>query len=485
MDQNLNNVIIQQESWGEEDNLNEPSIGGLFMGKILDLSYEKGRPAGNLVKEFVSLKGIVVNVYEECLLGTCNCEYFIGSVKKQLKPCRFASAMLAYGVDEDDEYREFLSFILEGFPIVDSQVPSYCCENYNSILEPENKALMDNIVERELEEGSISFSLEEPTCVHSLGAVPKAGGGIRHITDCSRPQDISVNNFCKSLLKNFTYKSVDDVVCLLKGREFMSVIDIKSAYRAVPIREDHRRYMGFKWEMHGVLRTFTDNRLCFGLRLGPQIFDRISCFIYDVLSNVVGIKVVNYLDDFIVIADTYIDCVHSQGMVLQLLRYLGFHVSYEKLLSPSTCTTYLGLEVDSVAMELRLPPKKLAKLISLLEIYVSKDRISKHDLESLGGLLSHCSHVVRGGRIFCRQIYDLYKTMIHRKKKYLKIPNDARQDILWWREFCVIFNGKSPINNTLFSHPMVSDSSLMGYGVYLGADWSAGSWNGKLGYNYA
>ena len=31
----------------------------------------------------------------------------------------------------------------------------------------------------------------------------------------------------------------------------MAVVDIKSAYRAVPIFPDHRRYLGLKWEING------------------------------------------------------------------------------------------------------------------------------------------------------------------------------------------------------------------------------------------
>ena len=75
------------------------------------------------------------------------------------------------------------------------------------------------------------------------------GGKIRPITDCSRPTGLSVNNFCGSLLREFSFKSVDDVVGILDENDFMTVIDIKSAYRAVPIKNDHRKYMGFRWNL--------------------------------------------------------------------------------------------------------------------------------------------------------------------------------------------------------------------------------------------
>ena len=48
---------------------------------------------------------------------------------------------------------------------------------------------------------------------------------------------------------------------------------------------------------------------------------------------------------------------------------------------------YLGLDIDSIKMEIRLPEDKLEKLINLLKKYVGKSTISKNELESLGGLL--------------------------------------------------------------------------------------------------
>ena len=128
----------------------------------------------------------------------------------------------------------------------------------------------------------------------------------------------------------------------------MSVIDIKSAYRAVPIRESHTQYLGFRWCLDGEELTLVDNRMCFGLRLGPLHFNCISDLILESLNDFCGLKVVNYLDDFIVIGNSYVDCTRAQNVVISLLRFLGFYVSYSKVTNPSMCTVYLGIEIDSV-----------------------------------------------------------------------------------------------------------------------------------------
>ena len=65
----------------------------------------------------------------------------------------------------------------------------------------------------------------------------------------------------------------------------------------VPIRENHRKFHGFKWIWDGTKRYFVDNRRCFSLRLGPSYFNTISNFVRDILLERYDLRVVNYLDD--------------------------------------------------------------------------------------------------------------------------------------------------------------------------------------------
>ena len=432
---------------------------------------------GKVLFSTTSPEGRDISVFLECVQGKCNCIYSIGGMACQLKPCRFASLIYLELEGREVKFEELLWHIADGFPIVETCVPPYECENYSSITSPENASKMDVIIARELAEGIISFSEEKPHCVHSLGAVPKAGGGIRPITDCSRPVGRSVNNFCDSLITDFCFKSVDNVVEMLSSNEFMTVVDIKSAYRAVPIKEEHRKYQGFSWVVDGKPRWFVDQRLCFGLRLGPSFFNTISNFVHEILSKMFGLRVVNYLDDFIAIGTNMTQCLEAQSRIIELLRYLGFHVSYDKVLGPARSVVYLGIIIDSDHMELRLPEGKLVKLITMLDKFLYAKRISKKELECLGGLLSHCSHIVKGGKIFCKSVYDLYKELVNSSSKHIVIPESVRADLTWWKKLCKFFNGSRKVCKEVFPHAMVSDSSFKGFGVYLGRDWAAGVWD--------
>ena len=310
-----------------------------------------------------------------------------------------------------------------------------------------------------------------------MGAVPKPDGGIRPITDCSMPRDISVNNFCADIIQDFQYKSVDHVLAMLQEGDYMAVVDIKSAYRAVPIFPDHRKYLGLKWEINGETVFIEDSRLCFGLCLGPSYFDKISGFVYNILADMYNIQAVNYLDDFIGYpgrSHLGSKSSHKNPKVFRVLHFLGQgHPTIPGV-------RYLGLDIDSIKMEIRLPKDKLEKLINLLKKYVGESTISKKELESLGGLLAHCSHVVDGGRTHSRRFYDLYKVILKNDLKRVKLGKAAREDLDWWLKFCATFNGKRKIEYEEYPIPLISDSSLKGFAVYKGKEWLGGTWEGEI-----
>ena len=131
-------------------------------------------------------------------------------------------------------------------------------------------------------------------------------------------------------------------------------------------------------------------------------------------------------------------------------------------------------------MEIRLPLDKLEKLKGLLAKYINKNSIGKKELESLGGLLSHCAHVVDGGRVYSRRFYDLYKVILKHNLKSITLGKMAKNDLMWWSNFCESFNGKRKIEYSEYPYPIVSDSSMKGFAIYKNQDWLAGAWDGEI-----
>ena len=98
----------------------------------------------------------------------------------------------------------------------------------------------------------------------------------------------------------------------------------------------------------------------------------------------------------------------SLATAIRVCDSLGLPSAPEKLGGPATSLTFLGIEIDTVQQELRLPAKKLRRLQQTLAHWASKINPTKLELQSLIGLLSHAATVVRPGRIFMRNHSEIF-----------------------------------------------------------------------------
>ena len=121
---------------------------------------------------------------------------------------------------------------------------------------------------------------------------------------------------------------------------------------------------------------------------------------------------------------------------------LGVPLEYSKLEGPSTCLTFLGIEVDTEALQLRLPRDKLSRLKSELSRCCHRRSISKRELQSLTGLLQFATKVIRPGRPFLRRLYAMQDIGSH-PDHFIRLNMPARADILWWQMFAENWNGIS------------------------------------------
>ena len=114
----------------------------------------------------------------------------------------------------------------------------------------------------------------------------------------------------------------------------------------------------------------------------------------------------------------------------------------------------------------------------MLERFKGKSKAKRKDLERLGGLLAHCAKVIRGGRMFCRRIYDLIVTL-REPHFYARIGKGFREDINWWRRFSKIFNGKATMLGKCSPVLVVySDALNWGMGAAHMGDWLVGAYEG-------
>jgi len=111
-----------------------------------------------------------------------------------------------------------------------------------------------------------------------------------------------------------------------------------------------------------------------------------------------GYTVLAYLDDFLIIEPTQLQCKAAFDILLNLLESLGFTINWTKVVFPAQCLVFLGVEIDTVKRELRLPEDRVSELLFVLKETSSKRKCSKLHLQRLIGKLSWAARVVRGAR---------------------------------------------------------------------------------------
>ena len=115
-------------------------------------------------------------------------------------------------------------------------------------------------------------------------------------------------------------------------------------------------------------------------------------------------------------------------------------VAVHKTEGPSTALVFLGILIDTVKMEIRLPADKLARLQLLINQWGAKTVCIKRDLLSLLGHLQHACKVVPAGRSFLRRMINT-STYVKELYHHIRLNREFRSDLRWWSLFLADWNG--------------------------------------------
>lgn len=313
-----------------------------------------------------------------------------------------------------------------------------------------------------------------------IGLIPKPHqpGKFRLIVDLSAPQGGSVNDAISSTLCSLQYASVEQAAILVRHlgpAALMAKLDLRSAYRMVPVHPDDQHLLGLEWQ--GVV--YCDRALPFGLRSAPKLFTAVA----DGLAWAMhcrGIRnFIHYLDDFFFCGPhASLECARSLEVAVPLCAQLGLPVAPEKLLGPTTTITFLGIELDSVHQELRLPQEKLFQLRALLRSWSTRRAATKHQLQSLIDHMSHAAQVIRPGRTFMRGLIEAMQ-IPRRPFHQVRLNGQCRADLAWWALFVDDWNGVSFFPDLHPGPSVVADASgSWGCGAYVSdtLDWFQLRW---------
>ena len=226
----------------------------------------------------------------------------------------------------------------------------------------------------------------------------------------------------------------------------MAKIDIKSAFRLLPVHPADRYLLAMEWQDF----IFFDNCLPFGIRSAPKLFNILAELLAWIAEKNGVTFSIHYLDDFLTMGpqDTPI-CGHNLEVFTQVCHQLGAPLALEKVEGPATCLTFLGISIDSHNMVTKLPNEKMERIRNEVAVWLSRETATKKQILSLVGLLQHATKVVRPGRTFVARMYSTAAKL----RELTFLTKEFKSDLYWWHIFLQSWNGLSLLDQTRAVRP--------------------------------
>lgn len=253
--------------------------------------------------------------------------------------------------------------------------------------------------------------------------------------------------------------------------------DIRDAFKVCPVRKDQWKLFCIRWE--GLIYVLV--RLSFGCRSSPKIFDTLACSVCWIAENCYNIEcILHLLDDFLTIDRPGYDANFTYQSMLQLFERLGIPLSVNKTIGPCTCLEYLGVTLDSVNMEARLPANKILRIKTFIQELLRKRSCTKQELLQLLGHMNFASRVILAGRSFVSYLLKLAAS-VKELHYYVHLNKLCREDLYMWELFLDNWNGVSLFYERNFTtsqdfHLHTDAASTAGFAVVYGSHWLYSSW---------
>ena len=265
----------------------------------------------------------------------------------------------------------------------------------------------------------------------------KIPGKFRLINHLSYPPGDSINDGISPEDAQVQYQSIDHALQQLQqlgqGCFFVlfvclflwSKTDIADAFRIVSLYPSQYCLFGFVWRE----QFCYDRCLPMGCSASCKIFETLSNVLQWIASSKPHIRNISrVLDDFLLLARDKAVGQTQLSSFLSMCADIGIPTAPDKTVQPTQVITFLSLELDSVAMEVRLPVDKLNSCTALIGTCLKKDNIQLKPLQSITGTLNFACGAVAPGRPFLRRLINL-TIGVTRPCHYIRITHEVREEI--------------------------------------------------------
>ena len=327
-------------------------------------------------------------------------------------------------------------------------------------------------VEAMLAKGALEIARDPgPGFYSRLFLVEKATGGWRPVIDLSH-----LNDFVQ--LTPFKMETVASVLLSVREGDFLASLDLKDAYFQIPIHGSSRKLLRFMSE--GTVYQF--KALCFGLSTAPQVFTRVFAAV-SAWAHSRGIRLLCYLDDWLVLSSSEKKAKESIRELLSLCRTLGIVINKKKSdLVPSQSAKYLGMTIDTGAGKVFPSLARVEKFLTVAERFCSMQSPPAQLWQVILGHLASLERLVPHGRLRMRSLQ--WHLKMHWSPESdppslpVALPEEARRDLSWWmvRDHLLVgvrFGTPAPDLH------LYSDASSSGWGAHLLDQNVSGVWSAQ------
>lgn len=293
----------------------------------------------------------------------------------------------------------------------------------------------------------------------------------RYLNDWLKPQSVK-------------YETIESVRQMIRRRDYLTSIDLKSAYSHIVIHPSHRHLLGF----NALGRRWRFRCLPFGVSSAPYVFTRVMRTVVRYFRQR-GIRLAIYLDDIIIMAASPEQSRLHTRFVLDVLERLGFLINISKSsLEPSQMIQHLGVLFDSVRWRITLPDSKILAIAKDARRILRANELGQLTVRMVAGLagkLAAATTAMPAAKFRMRSLQRLVWFALRHKTSWdgvVALSATAMRDAVW----CSTTKALRRCNcgRIRVSAPeatLTTDASLTGWGAVLQIghqSWSIhGRWN--------